>query len=1029
MGKHFSEDSWVKIPALVHLSRLGYQYLSTKEIRTQVHKSTNIFPPSLLKALNKLNEKHPAAPLGDTDMNFILSQLESLLLSDDLGEAFYHALVRGLDYRGELLYLADFQQPDRNIFQMVTEMPCEKDGDSFRPDITLYLNGLPLAFVEVKIPDNKEGIQAERRRMQKRHENPKFRAFLNAAQVTVFSNNSEYDEREAVPLSGAFYSTDGNDFFAHFREEEKAYLALHLAPLNQQVENAILKDTNLAAIKGTPAYQTNKSPDSPTNRLLSSLFLPERFLFFLRYGLCYVKQVNKEGVTETEKHIMRYQQFFAACALREKAASENASMGELAAEAYANYPGPHGGLIWHTQGSGKTELSYYAAFILQDYYATLGIDAKFYFIVDRIDLLEQAAREFTSRGLAVTRMQDKDDFIKSLQNPGRGKGKTSMNVVNIQKFSDSAIAQAPEYNISIQRIYFIDEAHRDFKANGRFLTWLVNSDRSALKFALTGTPLLGKAKSTSIFGNYLHRYYYNQSIADGFTLRLVREGIRTEYRLKLNAILTALEQQVPKGSLKAKEITASPEYVTALAEYIEEDFLGFRILTQEATTGHLPVGGMVVCASTEQAVALNEELQRRGVLKSAAILSTIGQDKGEQKDLIRAYQEGTLDILVVYNMLLTGFNAPRLKRLYLGRLIKEHNLLQALTRVNRPYAALRYGYVVDFADIRAEFDKTNRAYLEELRAEIGEDFSSYDGIFKTAEEIEQDLSSIADKLFAYTTDNPEVFRQEIQQIADLKELRELNHALQQYKELYNLSSLLAYKELQESIDLQAVNDLAKITARRLDLLNEQKKAENTEDMSALLKAAASQLEFHFKKIATDELKIAADENVKERNKTANEFRRNADQKDQEYLKLRDELKRILSAKNIEEMTVAEMQEQDEKLAAIRTRMERLNTRNTALAGKYEGDMKYMRLHKHFAQNNLLRETELHKLLLSVKSVMDNQLHTSTAFLDNEAYARQFLTTSLQPLLAPYLAKGARPIMDFMASLSHGIYEEYARERK
>ena len=161
MGKHFSEDSRVKIPALVHLSRLGYQYLSTKEIRTQVHKSTNIFPPSLLKALNKLNEKHPAAPLGDTDMSFILSQLESLLLSDDLGEAFYHALVRGLDYRGELLYLADFHQPDRNIFQMVTEMPCEKDGDSFRPDITLYLNGLPLAFVEVKIPDNKEGIQAE----------------------------------------------------------------------------------------------------------------------------------------------------------------------------------------------------------------------------------------------------------------------------------------------------------------------------------------------------------------------------------------------------------------------------------------------------------------------------------------------------------------------------------------------------------------------------------------------------------------------------------------------------------------------------------------------------------------------------------------------------------------------------------------------------------------------------------------------------------------------------------------------------
>ena len=108
-------------------------------------------------------------------------------------------------------------------------------------------------------------------------------------------------------------------------------------------------------------------------------------------------------------------------------------------------------------------------------------------------------------------------------------------------------------------------------------------------------------------------------------------------------------------------------------------------------------------------------------------------------------------------MLLTGFDAPRLKKQYLGRVIREHNLLQTLTRVNRPYKTFRYGYVVDFADIRNEFDKTNKAYFEELQSELGDEFEKYRNIFKSQEEIEQDLKSIQDKLFLYATDNAELF--------------------------------------------------------------------------------------------------------------------------------------------------------------------------------------------------------------------------------------------------------------------------------
>lgn len=172
-----------------------------------------------------------------------------------------------------------------------------------------------------------------------------------------------------------------------------------------------------------------------------------------------------------------------------------------------------------------------------------------------------------------------------------------------------------------------------------------------------------------------------------------------------------------------------------------EDFKHSRIALGDST-----IGGMIACDSSPQAVKIDEELDKYQELTHELILCDV-----EDKETRRGYQEdfkkGKIDLLVVYNMLLTGFDAPRLKKLYLGRVIREHNLLQTLTRVNRPYKTFRYGYVVDFADIRNEFDKTNKAYFEELQSELGDEFEKYRNIFKSQEEIEQDLKSIQDKLF------------------------------------------------------------------------------------------------------------------------------------------------------------------------------------------------------------------------------------------------------------------------------------------
>lgn len=553
-----NENSRVKIPALVHFTRLGYKYISLRKYEGVIDDDTNILVDVLCDAINRIN----ATSLTTTDVQKIVNALKAMLENDDLGREFYSVLINGYNS----LKLIDFEDfgGTVNSYHVVTEMTCKNGSDEFRPDITPLINGIPLAFIEVKKPNNKGGIKAEYDRMLMRVKNKKFRRFINLTQIMVFSNNSEYDDTEAVPLEGAFYSTISYEklFFSHFREEDEKLLTS--VPENDEaVENFILTDNNLSSIKYSPEYVTNSSPVSPTNRIITSLFSFERILTFLKYAIAYVERTDENGITHLEKHLMRYPQFFATKAIENKL---NA--------------GVKNGIIWHTQGSGKTALAYYNVRYLTDYYQKHGTIAKFYFIVDRLDLLTQAANEFRARGLHVEEINSKEDFIKNIHSTGtvNNTGKPTITVVNIQKFSKESIAKQSDYAVNVQRIYFLDEAHRSYKPTGSFLANLLSSDREAVMIALTGTPLIGtiydddgkpiagkKYDSKSVFGNYIHKYYYNRSIADGYTLKLIREGIETTYKKKLQKALEEIEML--KGSLDKKEMYAHPKYVSALVEY------------------------------------------------------------------------------------------------------------------------------------------------------------------------------------------------------------------------------------------------------------------------------------------------------------------------------------------------------------------------------------------------------------------------------------------------------------------------------
>ena len=256
-------------------------------------------------------------------------------------------------------------------------------------------------------------------------------------------------------------------------------------------------------------------------------------------------------------------------------------------------------------------------------------------------------------------------------------------VVNIQKFAEDSISVKFDYSLDIQRVYFIDEAHRDYKNGGAFLTKLVTSDRDAVRFALTGTPLIGTKDGNNtrqVFGDYIHTYFYNQSIADGYTLKLLREDIQTEFRVKMRQIVNGL-QEVDK-LVKLDDVLENDRYVEPLVEYIVNDYIQSQI-----RLGDDSIGAMIVARSAEQARRIYAKICEFDPDLAAELVLYNEGTKEHRREICESFkkEDSPINILVVFNMLLTGFDAHRLKKLYLCRTIKAHNLLQALTRVNRPY--------------------------------------------------------------------------------------------------------------------------------------------------------------------------------------------------------------------------------------------------------------------------------------------------------------------------------------------------------
>lgn len=219
---------------MVHLTRLGYKYfgkISEEDAGKVYDPETNILTDIFCSQFDKLNPSH----LGEGLQT--LQSIRQELKNDDLGHAFYRRLKAISPTK-----LIDFDNPNNNEFHFTAEFTCKNGQDEFRPDITLFVNGLPLCFVEVKKPNNTGGMVAESQRMNlQRFPNKKFRSFINITQLMIFSNNMEYDTMGGiVPLQGAFYCTAARQSapFNCFREENRSNL--DVAPYNKDFPYSLL---------------------------------------------------------------------------------------------------------------------------------------------------------------------------------------------------------------------------------------------------------------------------------------------------------------------------------------------------------------------------------------------------------------------------------------------------------------------------------------------------------------------------------------------------------------------------------------------------------------------------------------------------------------------------------------------------------------------------------------------------------------------------------------------------------------------
>ena len=826
---------------------------------------------------------------------------------------------------------------------------------------------MPLAFLEVKKPNNDGGIQKEFDRMiNKRLQNPDYRRFFNLIQFVSFSNNMEYEEDDDAEdvKAGSFYTTPNgnNTSFSFFREDDEQYhITYSYKDIDMDTVKYVMKDCGYnPAEADTPEFAENLKTGTPCNSFVTSVFDKERFLYFLEYGIMFISgQIP-------ERHIMRYPQFFATRKIVERLEA-----------------GGKGGIIWHTQGSGKTAIAAFSNRVIRDYYSKKNISTRFFFVVDRLDLLTQASIEFTARGLKTVNCEDKAGFTnelnKTLSTDVGSKAIGEICVVNIQKFEGKMPEAKNDYKAKVQRIFFVDEAHRSYSSTGEFFKNLMTCDLDAVYIALTGTPLLSRKERSNLkFGDYIHKYFYDKSIADGYTLRIKKENIDTVAKSEIKKNLEIEDRQ-----LEDRDVYESDAYVNALGAFIEKDFVNFRLQNSD-----MSIGGMIVCRTNPQAKKVQEWFKVNSKLNTGLVITDT--DDPKQKKINRNHQidfRDTLvpDILIVNFMLTTGYDVKRLKKMYLLRGPHAQSLLQTISRVNRPYKSpngkvYRYGYIVDFVDIEQEYDKTIEAYIKELEADLnenGENEGSLAGLVVDKEDINRKYHKYVDELEdMIATDNLERFSKQLTLYNKeaLLKIRRLLNGIKECQTEFILSRAMDYAA---QIDAERNKKLLRLTQDRIDFMNLSRNTVEMMDVISNEEVVEILYEFIKVKIIIMDLGQMTQDNPKFQRFSKvvrdiqNEIKKNKNKGDIKIRKLDELLQKIFNDLSISDLNDLDSIT-DELLEALE-KARNINYENERLSKIYGGSYAFVKTYQDAVERYPADRSEIERMLVIIYQAIEDVL--------------------------------------------------------
>ncbi|MGR6423208.1 type I restriction endonuclease subunit R [Aeromonas veronii] len=750
----FQEEYSAKIPALTLLTQLGWSFLSPEQaLAARDNKADQVVLRQQLRSV--LAERTfvfagKTYPLSPKSVDNLVSELCSPALNEGLqaaNERLYNHLLYGMSVTefvdgkkvSPTIPLIDWHNPHNNRFTFTEEFRVMRSAgiEARRPDIVCFVNGLPLVVIEAKRPDGnakkgptiKEGI-SQSLRNQRPDEIPLLFAY---SQLLLSINGIE-----------GRYGTCGTPekFWAAWREEDigdGAMTAIKNQPLSSEQLSALFSHRSAADLDW---YQSlvaaGELAVSDQDRLLISLLSPERLLEMTRLFTLFDKKAGKI--------VARYQQVFGIKRLIERINQKRPDGGR------------EGGVIWHTTGSGKsfTMVFLSKALILHDSLK----QCRLLVVTDRVDLESQLSKTFASSG----ELAGKKDKEAAMATSGKrlaeqiGKGSERIIFSLIQKFNSAT--KLPEcINKSPDLIVLIDEGHRSQGGENHVRMKLALPNAAFVAF--TGTPLLKDDKTTNKFGPIVHAYTMQRAVEDKTVTPLLYEERIPDLEVNERAIDSWFER-ITLGLNEQQQADLKRKFARKGEIYSAEDrikLIAFDIASH--FSNHIVEGlkGQLACDSKASAVLYKKYLDEAGLFESAVVMSPPDSREGNtevdesttplvtqwwkenvgtqdeqvySKALIERFadENDPLKLLVVVDKLLTGFDEPKNTVLYIDKPLKEHNLIQAIARVNRLHPKKKFGLLIDYRGILSELDTTIGKYQDlASRTQGGYDVDDLKGLY------------------------------------------------------------------------------------------------------------------------------------------------------------------------------------------------------------------------------------------------------------------------------------------------------------